>query len=356
MGRYQLAPGLLYLDREGWDARTEAEGYPRLGYTVARYKRMELILHHTVVIDRDATPNIWETEDEVKAKMRQLQTIRPDLGLDVPYNFVAFPMPEGIYVCEGRGEDRTGAHTHGHNTSGIGIAWQGNFELPSDVALYIPLFNKFLGWLKYDPNAPGYGGLYEPMTNLGKVHPDGRIAYGHRDFTATACPGKNLWTALDRIKFTKIVEPEADDESPVMPVDSSPFYERHPDTGRQPLTWDMREVRGLTVDVNVDRPSVIRVNGYLGVYNTYAVWNALCAVEVLLNGRRFNRGWVVAENISKARHYADLPLFGRALVQPGTHRVSVRARCASSLALKAPGLIAVKDPNYSVLIVEERSI
>jgi hypothetical protein len=65
--------------------------------------------------------------------MRKLQTLlAKKLGKDVPYNFVAHLMdtsPASMLVCEGRGEDRSGAHTKGHNTKGIGIIWGHNTDL-----------------------------------------------------------------------------------------------------------------------------------------------------------------------------------------------------------------------------------
>src|SRR3990170_848651 len=135
---------MLYLSREAWGARTDI---PRLGNPVPRQHRSHIILHHTVITDPDATPNLWETVDEVRLKMRQLQTSRPDLGLDVPYNFVIFLMPEGIVVCEGRGYNLDGAHTYGHNTTGVGVAFQGNFELPFDIRPFQAETNAFLSIL-----------------------------------------------------------------------------------------------------------------------------------------------------------------------------------------------------------------
>ena len=103
-----IAPGVVYLDRNDWNADP---AFPRLGGAddprnpgtwtdVNVLHRRERIMHHTVIIDDDATPNLWENIEEVKRKMRQLQTIRPALGFDVPYNFVIFFMANGtIYIC-----------------------------------------------------------------------------------------------------------------------------------------------------------------------------------------------------------------------------------------------------------------
>lgn len=187
----EIIPGLIYLTRAQWGAHTDI---PRLGHSVNRLDRTHIIFHHTVVIDNDATPNLWESLAEVKAKMRQLQIIRPDLGLDVPYSFVFFLMADGsLIVCEGRGLDRTGAHTHAHNTKGIGIAGQGNYQLAVNVTPYVPLLSRFLGWLRYD----------EGMENLWRSHPPGEIAYGHRDFASTLCPGNGLFDSIPQLTFQK---------------------------------------------------------------------------------------------------------------------------------------------------------
>ncbi len=191
-----IQPGLIYLTRKDWGADTSI---PRLGYTVARSSRTEAIIHHTVIVDSDATKNTWTNMAEVKAKMRQLQVIRPDLGKDVPYNFVMFLMEDGtIIVCEGRGLDRTGAHTHAHNTDGMATALQGNFMLAVNLSPYILGMSRWWGWLKYDKG----------MSNLGSKHPAGRIAYGHRDFrdpndtsTWTSCPGDKLYAIIPQLTF-----------------------------------------------------------------------------------------------------------------------------------------------------------
>ena len=127
MADFEIIPGLRFVDRRGWGA---SAAHPRLGNQVSRAARSHVIIHHTVMPDGDSSPNLWETDAEVFAMMRRLQTVRPDLGLDVPYNFVVFLMRNAteIIICEGRGEDRSGAHTKGHNTHGIGVCFAGEFE------------------------------------------------------------------------------------------------------------------------------------------------------------------------------------------------------------------------------------
>ncbi len=184
---------VIVLSRSDWGARTDI---PRRGTIVDPIKRTEVFIHHTVIVDDDPSPNQWETADEVKSSMRRLQTIREqDLGADVPYSMVAFCMTNGDLVLgEGRGLDRSGAHTRGHNTSALGIAFQGNFEnLPLPVHLDAQL--AALGnWLRQLREGGGF-------VNPGAERPHGREVFAHRDIKATACPGDHLFTRLSLIRF-----------------------------------------------------------------------------------------------------------------------------------------------------------
>ncbi|GJL53353.1 MAG: hypothetical protein NPIRA02_04850 [Nitrospirales bacterium] len=204
MAKFEILSGLTFVDRQGWGAKT---AFPRQGHRVPRSKRTHVIMHHTVVSDTsDSSPSVWETLSEVYLNMRRLQTIRPDLGNDVPYNFVVYLMSknDGIVVCEGRGEDRSGAHTKGHNTEGIGIAFAGNFDDETvegiDVAKRMYLLSGFLGWLKHDPSHPSYG-TFRAMKHLGSMRPADRAVYVHRDFKSTACPGKRAIPHLSQLAF-----------------------------------------------------------------------------------------------------------------------------------------------------------
>lgn len=188
------------LTRNQWGARSDL---PRLGRNIGPERRTEVFIHHTVIVDTDETTSEWETLDEVRTRMRQLQTIRAaDLGADVPYSMVAFCMADGdLVLCEGRGIYRTGAHTVGHNKSALGIAFQGNFEflpLPTHLDAQLEALG---GWLRGLRRDSGF-------TNLGVSRPDGREVWGHQDIKDTACPGKFLWARLNLIHFLE----ELDDQ------------------------------------------------------------------------------------------------------------------------------------------------
>lgn len=196
---------MMILSREDWGADPKL---PRKGHQIGASKRTEVFIHHTVIPDNDATRNEWENLDEVRAKMRILQTIRrKDLGTDVPYNFVAFCMADGELVLgEGRGLSRTGSHTANHNRSAIGIAFQGNFEdyaLPVHFDAQLADLGRWLNKLRWE----------EGFENLGSSHPKGRDVWGHRDIKATLCPGEKLYDKLELIRFLEAHEMSMDKAS-----------------------------------------------------------------------------------------------------------------------------------------------
>jgi hypothetical protein len=195
MAGVEIVPGLIYVKRKEWVVNTTL---PPLGATVPRKARTHVFIHHTVTPDGDSTPNEWETEEKILKRMQSLQTIRPDLGLDVPYNFVAFLFDtDKLVICEGRGPDKSGAHTKGHNTKAIAVSFAGNFEdLPVDkpaLETRMRLLSAFLGWLKSDS-----GGK---MSNIDSFKPQGRNVWFHSDVKATACPGDHLEAVLGSVTF-----------------------------------------------------------------------------------------------------------------------------------------------------------
>ena len=163
-------PSVEWLDREAWGAAP----LPRLGHVVPHEQFVGLVVHHTVT----NAPRNGDVA-AIAAHMRHLQTVRPDLGADVPYSFVVFPgpTPDAAIVCEGRGWCRTGAHTAGHNSSRYGIAFAGNFTdhapTPGMVAAV-----RWLGSMLADPAGAA-------------------ATLAHRDTYATACPGDAAMGVLD---------------------------------------------------------------------------------------------------------------------------------------------------------------
>ena len=196
---------MMYLDRSDWDARSDL---PRRGSVVQADQRTEVFIHHTTITSGGASPNSWPDMATVRARMRVLQVVRQaDLGADVPYSFVAFVMDDGeLVVCEGRGFDRSGAHTVGHNRSAFGIALQGNFESHKPPAGFDERLEELGDWLAQQRRGR--------FSRLGDSRPPDRDVWAHRDIKATLCPGQHLFDRLDRIRF-------ADGEDDEMAMDKA---------------------------------------------------------------------------------------------------------------------------------------
>jgi len=184
---------IIFLTRDQWKANSK---YPRRGTIVDPIVRTKVFIHHTVIIDDDNTINEWETIEEVKKQMKVLQTIRKnDLGADVPYSIVAFCMANGDLVLgEGRGVNRSGAHTSGHNTKALGISFQGNFEKPSLPKHFHSQLVMLGKWLRNLREKEGF-------VNLGNERPWGREVFAHSDVKPTACPGEYIHKSLDKIRY-----------------------------------------------------------------------------------------------------------------------------------------------------------
>ncbi len=196
----EVTPKVYVVSREEWGANPK---YPQRGHQVPQTNWKHTTFHHTVIVDNDATPNLWETRAEVYQKMRQLQIIRPDLGNDVPYSWVIFLMADNtIIVCEGRGLTHTGAHTIGHNSDSQGIAFEGDFEnFEINIRPWIPQVNSFLGWLKFTAPCPNITARPHPL-------PTAQTVYYHSMFSTTACPGSAIKRNINAFRYIENQEEE----------------------------------------------------------------------------------------------------------------------------------------------------
>ena len=75
-------------------------------------------------------------------------------------------------VWRGRPEDAIGAHTIGHNSTSIGICFEGNFETDTMSAAQLKAGRELIG-------------------DIMQRYPGIKVS-GHRDNDTTACPGKNF--------------------------------------------------------------------------------------------------------------------------------------------------------------------
>lgn len=176
-----------FVNRADWGAPAVTAGSP-----VPADEFLRLAAHHTVT---DWRPS--NREEDVAAHMRYLRTVRPDLGLEVPYSWVILedPDPQRAWVGEGRGRARSGAHTIGHNSTAYGVAFAGDYR---DRQL-----------------TPGMIRAFRLLAFLYLVDPAAALpTLAHRDVFATACPG------IDAAQMTALQPPFL---PPAPPMESQPM-------------------------------------------------------------------------------------------------------------------------------------
>lgn len=130
---------------------------------------LELIGHHTVGLYRGAVG------------MRQMQNFHMDRRgwWDIAYSFVLDSEDYTLY--EGRGAGVSGSHTPGKNSVAHAIAVTGNYMVRPVTDDLFNTLSKTVAWGREE----GY--WTEAFTS------------GHRDHSATSCPGDNLYAVLGDI-------------------------------------------------------------------------------------------------------------------------------------------------------------
>ena len=194
--------------RDEWGANA---ALPRKGHQIGASRRTEVVIHHTATVDGKGAPNEWESLEAVKLRMLPLQAACPDLGLDVPYNMVAFCMRDGeLVVCEGRGLNRTGAHKRDRNRTALGIAFYGDFESGPTPRYFDRQLRALAKWLRTLRNEGGF-------TRLGYSRPADRQVWGHREIRSarTLCPGQALQERLLQVRFIDEEDDTAMDRSSI---------------------------------------------------------------------------------------------------------------------------------------------
>ena len=158
----------LLLPRASWSPRHDDGDLTLIGLAEA------VAVHHTTTHAKDDTP---EAERE---HMRVLEAIGEErFGTGISYNALVFPSGRAY---QGVSFHRRGTHTGGHNSTVRSICYVGNFEndLPTDAAL-----------------AKGAALIAEGRNRWWRFNAP---INGHRDYKATACPGRNLYSWLDELE------------------------------------------------------------------------------------------------------------------------------------------------------------
>lgn len=146
----------------------------------------EVAIHHTTThVDGGADATLAQE----RAHMRELEAIghsrfatpeAPNFGIS--YNVLIFPSGRAY---QGVSFDRRGAHTGGHNSTVRAISFVGNFESERPTQKALDTARAII--------AEGRGRHWEK----------GAPVKGHRDYAATACPGRNLYSELDHLASGK---------------------------------------------------------------------------------------------------------------------------------------------------------
>jgi hypothetical protein len=208
MASHLTQPALV--TRAGWGAneslRCNADGTPKSSWSF--YPTRKLIVHHTVTANADPDP---------AATVRAIYQyhVQTRKFIDIAYNFLVdangtiykgrYSGPNGTcYQDTTTGENAngrgvTGAHTGGWNSGTMGIAVLGNYEeVPLSEATRTALV-EHLAWESerhlLDPLATST--FTNPAGGGSKTTPN---ISGHRDWSATACPGQNLYALMPTIR------------------------------------------------------------------------------------------------------------------------------------------------------------
>lgn len=136
----------------------------------------DIYVHHSVTsVPGGANASVAQEQQH----MRDLERIgQNSFGGGISYTVIVFPSGRAY---QGHSLTTRGAHTYQRNDSARAICFVGNFEneQPTNAAINTACLI---------------------LTEWGKAGFPSRVTGGHRDVYATACPGKNLYAALSRIK------------------------------------------------------------------------------------------------------------------------------------------------------------
>lgn len=179
--------------------------------------------------------------------------------------------PSECVVLEGRGWDRIGAHTRGHNATGVGVALLGDGRDPEQVTAGVIDGFAMLAWFH------AASGLYRPQRII-----------SHRQVNATACPGDVL-EAVAFSGWTGGTRPPAPPPAPVGPPWPGRLLRQPPMVrGDDVRTWQAQMVRrgwALAVDGiygpqseraarQFQRAHNLVVDGIVGPITWGATWSA----------------------------------------------------------------------------------
>ncbi len=185
--------------RDGWWGNLpEQEREP--DYEPVYISISHAVVHHTVTANRPPDPeqvirNIWDWH------------VNENGWLDIGYNFLLDHLGniyQGRYNPQLEITDVRGAHAGRANSRSVGVGLLGQFEPGASPSPGVPdheaiaALTELIAWRFTQNNIDPHGQSSIP------VNPEGSAVLptitGHRDLSATACPGENLYTLLPDIR------------------------------------------------------------------------------------------------------------------------------------------------------------
>jgi hypothetical protein len=176
--------------RSAWGARPPRTGY---SFTVAGH----IGIHHTATVE-DFAASTWE---ECAARVRAIQTYHIDTNgwNDIGYAYVVCKHGH-IFQAREDDDDATdvqGAHD-GFNKGSTGISAFGYFHLPVDhqpTEEQLSAILQLTAWIASRRDIDPLGRTLYPAFGAAVEN-----VYGHREVSATSCPGDNLFARMDALR------------------------------------------------------------------------------------------------------------------------------------------------------------
>ena len=156
IGRYEYTPAI------------PKKGQLVFGKLERRRKTDQIVIHHIGSTDQDvsaATVHSWH-----------LQNGWSGIG----YHYL---IRKSGAVEVGRPLDMVGAHCYGENKHTVGVNIVGNFEIGMPT----------------DGQIEAAAALLADLCRRYRIKPNEKTIVGHRDLSATACPGRNLYARLPEL-------------------------------------------------------------------------------------------------------------------------------------------------------------
>ena len=240
------------ISREGWWGNLPP-GEMEPGYTPQQINITHAAVHHTVTSNSPPDPaqvvrQIWDWH------------VNDNGWLDTGYNFLidhTGNIYQGRYNPWLETTDVRGAHAGQANSSSVGIALLGQFEPganpqvgnPASVALDALI--KLISWRFTQKNIDPQAESPIPVNPSGtRILP---TILGHRDVSATACPGVNLYTLLPDIRNSteggtgEFEDPDDED------VIAGPFrlFKNYPNpfSGETTIPFELEQARDIRVEL-----------------------------------------------------------------------------------------------------------